>query len=199
MRVSLLLFHPFLRRSQVNRTLYRSVHDLPGVHARDLYSLYPEFSIDVEREQAELEQADLIVFQHPFYWYNCPSLMKEWIDAVFERGWAYGPGGDKLKGKYWLQVISTGGQEDMYHREGNNRFTICELLRPFEQTARLCGMTPLDPFLVHGSFGLSEVDRTALGDRYRKMLGDLVEGKIPGEYSTSECAEIAAAVRAKSI
>ena len=25
---------------------------------------------------------DIIVFQHPFYWYSCPAIMKEWMDLV---------------------------------------------------------------------------------------------------------------------
>jgi len=27
--------------------------------------------------------------------------LKKWLDEVFTHGWAYGTGGDKLKGKKW--------------------------------------------------------------------------------------------------
>lgn len=184
LRVSVLLFYPFLRRSQTNRLFFEAIQNTPGVISRDLYELYPEFSIDVEEEQKQLSQTDVIVFQHPFYWYSCPSLMKEWMDSVLEYGWAYGAGGQALKGKYWLQAISTGGSVNAYHHEGSNRFTVPELLRPFEQTAVLCNMIPLQPVLTLGSSLLSEKERLAKAQEYRKFLIDLTQGKLPPVYSS---------------
>ena len=52
-----------------------------------------------KREQELLLQHKIIVWQHPFYWYSSPALLKEWIDLVLEHGWAYGRKGDMLKGK----------------------------------------------------------------------------------------------------
>ena len=62
----------------------------------DLYEAYPDFHIDVEREKALLEEYPRIVWQHPFYWYSTPSLMKEWFDTVLQYGWAYGKGASAL-------------------------------------------------------------------------------------------------------
>jgi glutathione-regulated potassium-efflux system ancillary protein KefG len=50
----------------------------------------------------------VIVFQHPLYTYSCPALLKEWLDRVLSRGFASGPGGNQLAGKYWRSVITTG-------------------------------------------------------------------------------------------
>ena len=100
----------------------------------------PTFDIDVAREQALLVAHDVIVFQHPFYWYCTPPLLKEWQDLVLEHGWAYGRAARALRGKQLLHVITTGGREEAYQHEGYNRFTIRELLAPLEQTAHLCGM-----------------------------------------------------------
>ncbi len=83
--------------------------------------------------------------QHPFYWYSAPAIIKEWLDIVLESGWAYGDGGTKLHGKYLANALSTGGRENFYHPNGRNRFTIEELLAPFNQTAHLCGMAYLRP------------------------------------------------------
>lgn len=60
---------------------------------------YPDFNIDVEAEQQALVQAEVIVLQFPFYGYSVPALMKKWLDDVFSFNFAYGPKGDKLKGK----------------------------------------------------------------------------------------------------
>lgn len=190
LRVSVLFFHPFPRRSQANRSLWQALEGLEGVNRRDLYSIYPSFSIDVEEEQRLLLETDVIVFQHPLYWYSCPALMKEWLDSVLERGWAYGEGGDKLKGKVWLQAITTGGGEETYHRTGYNQFSLSELLRPFEATARLCGMTFLPPFFLNGTGRLTDTDRKLSGDRYRELLNGLVHGRLPMCMDTTLCPEI---------
>jgi glutathione-regulated potassium-efflux system ancillary protein KefG len=71
-----------------------------------------------------------------------------------EHGWAYGAGGDALRGKITFNAITTGGSEAAYRREGSNRFTMRELLAPWDQTAHLCKMTFLAPFVVHATLKL---------------------------------------------
>ena len=110
----------------------RAIDGLDGVTFHDLYRAYPGFTIDVAREQALLRDHDVIVFQHPFYWYSAPAILKEWQDLVLENGWAYGPGGTQLAGKALLSAISTGGSTEAYHHEGRNRFEVIELLAPLQ-------------------------------------------------------------------
>lgn len=178
-KVLLQLAHPVLERSRVNRRLLAAVRGLPNVTIRDLYEIYPTVDIDVNREQELLLSHDVIVFQHPFYWYSTPALLKEWQDLVLEHGWAYGKGGDKLHGKVTLNVISTGGPSAAYQHGGRNRFTMRELLAPWDQTAHLCGMTFLAPFVVHGSFRLGSDDEVApFGAAYRRLLEALRDGTL---------------------
>lgn len=184
MRVTVLFFHPFPRRSIVNRALLKAAGEVPGVVTRDLYELYPDFGIDVAAEQEALLGADVVVFQHPLYWYSCPSLMKEWMDVVLEIGWAYGDGGDKLRGKRWIQAITSGGPQEAYARTGYHGFTMPELLRPYERTARLCGMEPLEPFLVQGTHRLTNDQIGVAATRYRALLECLRDGDCPPAYST---------------
>lgn len=147
-RVLIQFAHPALERSRVNRRLLDCVRDLPGVTVNDLYEEYPTLSIDVPREQALLQEHDVIVFQHPFYWYSVPSILKEWQDLVLEYGWAYGRNSRALAGKLTLNAITTGGPHESYARSGYNHFSVRELLAPWEQTARLCEMPFAAPFLV---------------------------------------------------
>jgi len=136
-QILILFAHPALEKSRVNRQLIRSVHGLDGVTIHDLYETYPEFNIQVKVEQDLLLAHDIIVFHHPFYWYSSPALLKEWQDLVLEYGFAYGEGETSLRGKKFLSAITMGGGEKAYSRDGYNRYTIRELLVPFEQTARL--------------------------------------------------------------
>ena len=153
-----------------------AIDGMGGVTVHDLYAAYPDFFVDVGREKGLLAGADVIVLQHPMRWYSAPSLMKEWIDRVLERGWAYGKGGTALRGKQMLAAISTGGPPEAYEPEGYNRYTIAEFLRPFERTAILCGMEWLEPFVFQGSFGTDGQAIRAHAEGYRLHLEALRDG-----------------------
>lgn len=151
MKVLVNLFHPHLERSVVNRAWADRLANQPGITLRNLYALYPDGKIDVAAEQQALAEHDRLVFQHPFYWYSTPPLMKQWLDDVLTYGWAYGPGGNALAGKEWLSVISTGGPADSYQAGGYNRFSMSEFLKPLVQTASLLQTVFLPPFIFHGA------------------------------------------------
>ena len=158
-QVLVLLAHPSLDRSEVNRPMADTARGIPGVTLVDLYAEYPDFQIDIDREQARLLAHDVIVFQHPLYWYSTPAILKEWQDLVLEHGFAYGSGGKALHGKIFFNTLSAGGPEAAYHAEGFNHFTIRELLHPIEQTAAMCGMTYLPPYALFGARIAVEEDR----------------------------------------
>ncbi|MBT8399663.1 MAG: NAD(P)H-dependent oxidoreductase, partial [Rhodothermia bacterium] len=149
-RTLILFAHPALEKSRVHRRLVRHLPDT-GITFHDLYEEYPDFAIDIEVEQKLLLDHDLIVLQHPFFWYSTPPLIKQWEDLVLEHGWAYGSSGDALRGKRVISLISTGGTAEAYRRDGYNRFTIRQFLAPIEQTVLLCGMDYLPPYVIHGT------------------------------------------------
>lgn len=180
-KILVLFAHPYPNLSRVNRAMVEAVRDLPHVTLHDLYELYPDFHIDVEREKTLLVGHDVVVMQHPFYWYSCPALLKEWMDDVLEYGWAYGVGGTALQGKELAQAVSTGGPGHAYQAEGYNRYTMAELLRPFERSAALCGMTYREPFLFQGVRLKSAEDIAAHAATYRRWLEDYPHPKeCPG-------------------
>ncbi len=158
-RILLLLAHPSLDRSEVNRPMADAVVDIDGMTVVDLYAEYPDFQINIDREQQRLLEHDVIVFQHPLYWYSTPAILKEWQDLVLEHGFAYGSNGTALHGKIFFNALTAGGIEAAYCAEGYNHFTIRELLHPLEQTAVLCGMTYLPPFALFGSRSAVEEGR----------------------------------------
>jgi glutathione-regulated potassium-efflux system ancillary protein KefG len=162
----------------VNRVLVGAALDVDGVTVRDLYEEYPDQDVLVEAEQELLLAHDVIVLQHPFYWYSVPPLLKEWIDLVLEHGWAYGRRGTRLRGKWMLSAITTGGGASSYGPGSLNRYTVREFLRPIEQTARLCRMEYLPPFLIQGThrMGREEIDAAAV--QYRRLLEALRDGRI---------------------
>lgn len=169
-KILVLLAHPYPHASKVNRTMADAIRDLSHVTLHDLYEVYPDFHIDVQREQALLVAHDVVIMQHPLYWYSCPALLKEWMDAVLEYGWAYGTGGTALQGKDLVQAVSTGGPDHAYREEGYNRYSMTDLLRPFERSATLCGMTYRQPFLFQGVRLKSNEEVAAHAAGYRSWL-----------------------------
>lgn len=163
--------HPAKGRSIINKALLAAVEGLDDVTINDLYTNYPDFLIDVEREKALCEEHDVIIFQHPFYWYSTPAIMKEWQDLVLEHGWAYGSQAHGLEGKLFLQAITAGGDDSTYRKDGYNEFTVSELTSPYRATAKLCKMIWLPPFAVLGIHrGLPEAEVKVHAEDYRRAI-----------------------------
>ncbi|WP_293574226.1 NAD(P)H-dependent oxidoreductase [Phaeobacter sp.] len=151
MKTLVLTAHPDLGKSRINRAWFDALTQADSVTTRDLTAIGgSEMRFDISAEQTLLQAHDRIVFQFPFYWYSAPPVMKAWMDQVLSYGFAYGPGGTRLKGREFLILVSTGGPADSYHAGGYNNFSMDELLKPFQQTATLTGMTYLRPFVAHG-------------------------------------------------
>lgn len=171
MRKILVLFaHPKFEHSEANQELIRAISGLENVQIQDLYELYPDFDINIQKEQELLFEAEVVIWQHPFYWYSCPPLLKQWIDLVLEFGWAYGPGGIYLKNKFILNAITSGGTQETYSPQGRNIYTISELLRPFEQTAKLCGMNYLPYFQIGGTHRITPEELKQKALSYRDLI-----------------------------
>lgn len=142
--------HPTPQQSRANRKILECVRQgAPEVTISDLYTKYPNFDIDVLAEQKLLLEHDDVFFQHPFYWYSMPPLLKLWMDDVLEWNFAYGPEGVALKGKGFHLSMTTGGSEDAYQTTGVNRFPIESFFPTYDQTAFLCGMTFHKPIILY--------------------------------------------------
>lgn len=186
-KIAILLFHPLIHQSRVNSKLLAAVSDLEGVSIRYMYDLYPDFHIDVQVEQQMLLDHDVIIWQHPFYWYSSPSLLKEWIDIVLQHGFAFGREGKALVGKKLMTAISSGGSREAYRKGGTRNFSIRQLLAPFEQTANLCNLQYLPPFVVHRTHFLDEEGIARAAAEYRRIISTLGEdGFRPEELSSHE-------------
>ena len=175
-KIAILFFHPLSHKSRVNSVLLQSVKDMEGITIQHMYDQYPDFHIDVKAEQKLLLEHDIIIWQHPFYWYSSPSLLKEWIDLVLEHGFAYGSTGRALEGKQIMTAITTGGRKEAYSATDRDRYSIRQLLAPFEQTVHLCRMDYLPPFVVHGTHLLEKVDILKAGSEFRTILQALQDG-----------------------
>ena len=108
--------HPDLTTSNANKAILDAVRARFGdnVKIRELDKLRVNGKFDVSAEQKALVEADVIVLQFPVMWYSISSLLKQWIDDVFEYGFAYGENGTALQGKKLLISATAGAIEDVY-------------------------------------------------------------------------------------
>ena len=181
--VLLLFAHPAFQKSRVNRALLQAAGQIPGIYIHDLYELYHDMLIDVQAEQSLLSRYSRIVWQHPFYWYSAPALLKQWFDLVLQHGWAYGHSGNALAGKKVMHVLTAGGPQTSYSREGGNRYSIPELTLPFRQTAALCQMEYLEPYVVYGAHKLNREEMTDKTNQYRLVLEEF---QSTGAYNSAQ-------------
>lgn len=180
-KILILFAHPSYEKSQVNKILVENIPNSASITFHDLYEEYPEFDVDIKKEQQLLINHDVIIWHHPMYWYSCPPLLKQWIDLVLEYGWAYGKNGNFLKDKMLFQVITTGGSEENYCATGRDRFTISELLEPFNQTTQVCKMNYLPPFVVHGTHNISIEETHEVAILYNQLLTHIEKNGFESE------------------
>jgi glutathione-regulated potassium-efflux system ancillary protein KefF len=201
--ILILLAHPELQHSRANRRLLDTARALERespagrIAVRDLSALYPVYLIDVGVEQAALAAARLVVWQQPIRWYGMPPLLKLWLDDVLSFGWAYGPEGDKLRGKDLWLVASTGGPEDSYRPNSYNRYFFDAFLPPYEQTAALCGMRFLPPLVFHGAHKATEADLAAHAQTFSQRLRDYPAW--PEIESLEDCVDCAVPASARPV
>ena len=183
-KILVLVAHPNLEASLANKTIvenFRALH--PDAKINELYKLYPNFKIDVKKEQEKLVEADTIILQFPMYWYNAPALLRQWFESVLEHGFAYGSKGKALQGKKLIISLSCGAPLDTYKEGGFQNYTIEDLTKGFHQLANLCSMK-WDGFIHTGNFVFFLRDKPEemkkMKDRLKKHAEEL-SAKVKGK------------------
>jgi glutathione-regulated potassium-efflux system ancillary protein KefG len=174
--ITIILSHPELENSVVNRRVYETLNKRSDMQFRHLEALYPNGDIDVLKEQDILLKSDIIIFMFPFYWYSSPHMLKLYQDSILTYEFAYGQKGDKLDNKPFFVATSTGGDERSYTAGGRNNYTMSELLRPFQQMAFLTRMQYKSPIVFHNAplLGMTPITDELLTrvDAYTKKIED---------------------------
>ena len=147
--VLVVLAHPNLDQSEVNKGFLAKLKMMDEVTINNLYEKYPDFDIDVAKEQELLRTHDIIIFQFPLYWFSSPALLRKWQDDVVTSEFAIGDS-NRMKGKKLMIVVSVGGTEEDYRHGGAIDITMDEILAPFESFAHFVEMDYLIPFITYG-------------------------------------------------
>ncbi|MCZ8520277.1 MULTISPECIES: NAD(P)H-dependent oxidoreductase [Paenibacillus] len=140
MKTLVIVTHPSMETSVINKRWVEELRAYPEKYTvHELHKAYPDGTIDAVKEQQLIESHSSLVLQFPIFWFNCPPLLKTWLDEVLAYGWAYGSkGGDKLKNRKVALAVSAGISKEDYSAEGRYRYTLRHLLSPFETTFLYC-------------------------------------------------------------
>ncbi|WP_337064639.1 NAD(P)H-dependent oxidoreductase [Rouxiella badensis] len=176
MKTLIIVIHPNINDSIVNKRWVSELDKYPDLFTvHSLYQHYPDGIIDVEKEQRLIEQHGSIILQFPLYWFNCPPLLKKWLDEVLTYGWAYGStSGYKLKGRKFALAVSAGIKQEDFTRDGRYRYSLEEILIPFEMTAKYVGAQYLPFYSVYGTeIGISQQELESNAKGYIDYLNSI--------------------------
>ena len=177
-QLTIILAHSDYSKSIANKTVMEEVQkQYPDVQIRNIAALYPDFAIDVEAEQQNLVRSDVVLLQFPVNWYNMPAIMKQWLDKVLTFGFAYGPGGDKLKGKTVLLSITAGAMKESYTPIGHMHFRLEQFFNNVESTCYYSQMNFAEPVLGYGNIYVPGVvgDPEIVKQRAREQAGRVLD------------------------
>ncbi|WP_367419168.1 NAD(P)H-dependent oxidoreductase [Snodgrassella alvi] len=144
--------HPDLASSKVNQCWINELSvyaDQVTIH--DLYASYSSNVINAVSEQILIENHRNLILQFPLYWFNCPPLLKLWLDEVLTYGWAFGRNGLKLKNKKVGLAVSAGIRKSDYAPEGRFHVSLDDILKPFELTMNYVQANYQSVFAVYGA------------------------------------------------
>ncbi len=163
--------HTDYKSSLANRAILDEFHRVvPEAEIVYLDALYPDFNIDVEREQRRLVEADTVVFEFPFWWYSAPSLMRRYFELVLAHGFAYGSTGTALHGKKLVMSFTAGAPEAAYTPEGYQHYTMDQFVPQFRALSNLCGFDYQGEVVSFGMMLLNPDDKEAAKAFYDKAI-----------------------------
>lgn len=172
-KVLVILAHDDMKISRVNKRFIQELESCDNVEVRDLKALYPDYKIDIQSEQEAIRKAQKVVFQFPMFWFNAPSILKEWMDKVYALGFAFdvtkeGYQRRELEGREFMLAVSMGGHEAAYDGEYKS---VSECLTPYIYTAKFCGMKVVEPFYTYRAMqNLSDEKLEELAPKFKQAI-----------------------------
>ncbi len=148
MKTMVVISHPTVHSSSAQQFFLATLKGEEAVTVRHLDEVWsekkPHFIRAAEEKALVESEAERLILQFPMYWYQAPSVMKEWIDTVMSKN---APFAKQIK-EFGI-VVTLGVKEEAFRAGGKEQFTISELLRPFQALANAMGWTYLPIFEVH--------------------------------------------------
>ncbi|XP_074055517.1 ribosyldihydronicotinamide dehydrogenase [quinone]-like [Macrotis lagotis] len=182
-------FEPRATRKDIEGPISNSEFFNYAIETHEAYKK-ESLSSDIAAEQKKLQEADLVIFQFPLYWYSMPAIMKGWIDRVFCHGFAFEVPQYFDKGffqnKLALLSFTTAGSAEKYFKSdigGDIRYILWPLQHGM---LHFCGFKVLAPQINFAPEYVSEDKRKEMVVSWAKRLTTIWDEKpihcIPSWY-----------------
>ena len=160
------------------------------LHASDSGAFVPVLATEMDK----LEQADLLVFSFPLWWFGMPALLKGWVDRVLAMGRIYGGGKWYENGVGGgsgraIVLMTTGGAEKMYSGRGLNPPMEHLLIPVHHGVFWFNGFRPLDPFIAWGPARMSDDERFDLLESLERRMSRVFEEEPRSLLRADQCGE----------
>ncbi|XP_013889941.1 NAD(P)H dehydrogenase [quinone] 1 [Austrofundulus limnaeus] len=131
-------------------------------------------SDDITAEHHKVEEAELIIFQFPLYWFSVPAVLKGWMDRVLTQGFAFSLqkiyDSGVFKEKKAMLSFTTAATQSMFQPDGING-DINVTLWPLQNgTLHFCGFQVLAPQIFWGPAHCPAAVRTQMLAGWRARL-----------------------------
>ena len=162
--------HPYLEYSNSNRELINFYERHLHFTFRDLYDECPDFHIAAFRERKRIKNYDRIIFHFPIIWFGMPPLLRLWIDEVFDRTWLKENEENPLQGKEVFFLVTTGGKEKSFQKNGTYNYTIDELISGLIVSLKVFGAKIKDIMVVYEVEKLSKKEIISHKQKFVELL-----------------------------
>ncbi|GAX04734.1 NADPH-quinone reductase [Secundilactobacillus pentosiphilus] len=157
--------HPQIEDSSTQQFL-KEAAKLPDVTWHSLTG----FDVNVTAEQTLIEQADRLVLQFPLYWYAAPAILKNWLDQVLTRQFAYPGATGGLIGKELGTVVTLGSPARNFAAGASEGYSLSQVMTPFQALAHKLQMSFLPTFAVDQFGYQSDEMKARLLIQYQRYL-----------------------------
>lgn len=176
--------HDFVTTADAQRFHYQNEQ----LHA----SQHGGFCAELQREQARVDAADLLVFVYPLWWGAMPAILKGWFDRVMAYGFAYADGRrfdtGFFQGRHAAIGLTTGGTQERFSPQGVYG-PIEQLLFPHQRTMlEYLGLQVAPPFVAYASPRVDAATRADYLARWATHLQTLAAKVLAAPPATRQAA-----------
>lgn len=135
-----------------------------------MYEEYPDFHIHAFRERKRIMEYERLIFHFPLIWFGIPPLLKLWIDEVFDLKWLKQRHEKPLSGKEAFIMVTSGGSEKEFSKNGLYGFTMEELLSSLITTLKINGIQVKTIYSVYQADHLNKKDIISHKNSFAEIL-----------------------------
>lgn len=140
------------------------------------------YSAEIAREQARVDEADLMILTFPLWWGGVPAILKGWFDRVLSYGFAYRDGrrfeSGYLRGRSAILGVVTGGTPKRFSA-GGTYGPIEEVLWPTQHCMiEYLGLKVAEPFVAYAAPRISDAARREYLRSWTEVMRRLAKDRV---------------------